>query len=91
MLFIRSQRELSQKGYFNPETLGVNPIPNPADGTVNIEYTVEERPSDQIELSGGFGAGRVVGTLGVSFNNFSMKVFSKKIRGRHFLVVMGNV
>jgi outer membrane protein insertion porin family len=75
---IRSQRELSQKGYFNPETLGVNPIPNPADGTVNIEYTVEERPSDQIELSGGFGAGRVVGTLGVSFNNFSMKRFFKK-------------
>jgi outer membrane protein insertion porin family len=75
---IRSQRELSQKGYFNPETLGVNPMPNPADGTVNIEYTVEERPSDQIELSGGFGAGRVVGTLGVSFNNFSMKRFFKK-------------
>ena len=75
---IRSQRELSQKGYFNPETLGVNPMPNPADGTVNIEYQVEERPSDQIELSGGFGAGRVVGTLGVSFNNFSIKRFFKK-------------
>ena len=74
---IRSQRELSQKGYFNPETLGVNPIPNPADGTVDIEYQVEEKPSDQIELSGGFGAGRVVGTLGVSFNNFALKRFFK--------------
>lgn len=70
---IRSQRELSQKGYFNPETLGVNPIPNPEDGTVDIEYVVEESPSDQIELSGGFGAGRVVGTLGVSFNNFALR------------------
>lgn len=70
---IRSQRELSQKGYFNPETLGVNPKPNPEDGTVDIEYVVEESPSDQIELSGGFGAGRVVGTLGVSFNNFALK------------------
>lgn len=70
---IRSQRELSQKGYFNAETLGVNPVPNPEDGTVDIEYTVEESPSDQIELSGGFGAGRVVGTLGVSFNNFALK------------------
>lgn len=70
---IRSQRELSQKGYFNPESLGVNPIPNPEKGTVDIEYTVEESPSDQIELSGGFGAGRVVGTLGVSFNNFALK------------------
>ncbi len=75
---IRSQRELSQKGYFNPETLGVNPIPNPTDGTVDIEYQVEEKPSDQIELSGGFGAGRVVGTLGVSFNNFSIRNFFKK-------------
>lgn len=74
---IRSQRELSQKGYFNPETLGVNPIPNPADGTVDIEYQVEEKPSDQIELSGGFGAGRVVGTLGVSFNNFALRRFFK--------------
>ncbi|CAG5080041.1 Outer membrane protein assembly factor BamA [Parvicella tangerina] len=70
---IRSQRELSQKGYFNPETLGVNPIPNPEDGTVDIEYVVEESPSDQIELSGGFGAGRIVGTLGVSFNNFALR------------------
>ncbi|MCB9188021.1 MAG: outer membrane protein assembly factor BamA [Flavobacteriales bacterium] len=70
---IRSQRELSQKGYFNPETLGVNPVPNPEDGTVDIEYVVEESPSDQIELSGGFGAGRVVGTLGVSFNNFALR------------------
>lgn len=75
---IRSQRELSQLGYFNAETLGVEPKPNPVDGTVDIEYTVEERPSDQIELSGGWGAGRIVGTLGVSFNNFSLRNMFKK-------------
>lgn len=75
---IRSQRELAQLGYFNTETLGVNPKPNPADGTVDIEYTVEEKSSDQIELSGGWGAGRIVGTLGVSFNNFSMRNIFKK-------------
>ncbi len=75
---IRSQRELSQLGYFNPETLGVNPKPNPVDGTVDIEYTVEEKPSDQIELSGGWGAGRIVGTLGVTFNNFSLRNMFKK-------------
>jgi outer membrane protein insertion porin family len=75
---IRSQRELAQLGYFNQEKLGVNPLPNPAEGTVDIEYVVEERPSDQIELSGGWGAGRVVGTLGVSFNNFSARNFFKK-------------
>ena len=70
---IRTQRELSQLGYFDPEKLGVTPTPNPADGTVDIEYKVEEKPSDQIELSGGWGGGRIVGTLGLSFNNFSMK------------------
>lgn len=70
---IRTQRELSQLGYFDPEKLGVTPTPNPADGTVDIEYKVEEKPSDQVELSGGWGGGRIVGTLGLSFNNFSMK------------------
>jgi outer membrane protein insertion porin family len=53
----------------------LSPNQNPEDGTVDIEYLVEERPSDQIELSGGFGAGMVIGTLGVVFNNFSTKKF----------------
>ena len=75
---IRTQRQLSQNGYFNPETLGVNPQPNPNDGTVDIEYVVEERPSDQIELSGGWGNRSLVGTLGVSFNNFSARKLFKK-------------
>lgn len=75
---IRTQRELSQLGYFNAETLGVNPKPNPMDGTVDIEYTVEETSSDQIEMSVGWGLGRIIGTVGVSFNNFSTKNFFKK-------------
>lgn len=75
---IRSQRELIQLGYFNQERLGINPIPDQASGTVDIEYTVEEQPSDQIELSGGWGGGRVVGSLGVTFNNFSTKNMFKK-------------
>ena len=70
---IRTHRELATLGYFDPENIGVNPIPNPVDGTVDIEYTLEEKPSDQIELSGGWGAGMIVGTLGLSFNNFSAK------------------
>ncbi|MES2398091.1 MAG: outer membrane protein assembly factor BamA [Bacteroidota bacterium] len=72
---IRTQRELSQLGYFDPEKMNVVPTPNPTNGTVDIEYTVEEKPSDQIELSGGYGSGSLVGTLGVSFNNFSAKNF----------------
>ena len=75
---IRTQRELAQLGYFDQEKLGVNPIPNPADGTVDIEYTVEEKPADQLELSGGYGANQLVGTLGISFNNFSARNFFKK-------------
>ena len=75
---VRTQRELAGLGYFDPEKMAVNPVPNPATGTVDIEYTVEEKPNDQLELSGGFGAGRVVGTLGVSFNNFSARNFFNK-------------
>ena len=76
---IRTQRQLAQNGYFDPEKLGVNPMPNPTDGTVDIEYVVEERPNDQIELSGGWGNNSLVGTLGLTFNNFSArKLFKKK-------------
>ena len=74
---IRTQRELAQLGYFNPEKLNVNPKPNPVDGTVDLEYIVEEKPSDQIELSGGWGAQMIVGTLGLTFNNFSLRNFFK--------------
>jgi outer membrane protein insertion porin family len=72
---IRSQREIINLGYFNPEALGINTPVNADRGTVDIEYTVEERPSDQLELSAGWGGvGRgVIGTLGVSFNNFSIR------------------
>ena len=72
---IRTHRELATLGYFNAENIGINPIPNPVDGTVDIEYSLEEKPSDQIELSGGWGAGMIVGTLGLTFNNFSAKNF----------------
>ncbi len=75
---IRSQRELSQLRYFNAQKMGVNPKPNPADGTVDIEYVVEENPSDQIELSGGYGNKNLLITAGISFNNFSANNFFKK-------------
>tara|TARA_B100000242_G_scaffold212698_1_gene154847 strand:- start:2799 stop:5273 length:2475 start_codon:yes stop_codon:yes gene_type:complete len=75
---IRSQEELNRLNYFNPQTLGVTPKPDPQTGNVDIEYSVEEKPSDQVELQGGWGAGRVVGTLGLTFNNFSLKnIFDK--------------
>lgn len=69
----RTIRELASLGYFDPEKLDVKPIPNQAEGTVDLEYTVVERASDQIELSGGWGGGMVIGTLGLSFTNFSIR------------------
>lgn len=71
---IRTQRELSQLGYFDPEQVAPTPLPNPADQTVDIEWSLVERPSDQIELSGGWGGSfGFVGTLGLVFNNFSVR------------------
>lgn len=75
---IRTQRELAQLGYFDPQAFNIIPRQNPEKGTVDIEYIVAEKPSDQIELSGGFGAGRVVGSLGLSFTNFSMRNMFKR-------------
>ncbi len=70
---IRSQREIINLGYFNPESLGIeNPV-NQNRGTVSIEYKLEEKPSDQLELSAGYGGfSGLIGTLGVVFNNFSI-------------------
>lgn len=76
---IRTQRELSQLKYFDPEKMDVDVQPNPLDGTVDLIYTVEETSSDQIELSGGWGYGRIIGTVGLSFNNFSIRnIFNRK-------------
>jgi len=76
---IRSIRELAQLGNFDPEKILPTPLPNPEDGTVDIEYALVEKPNDQIELSGGWGANMLVGTLGLSFNNFSTRnIFSKE-------------
>ncbi len=75
---IRTQRELSTLGYFDPEKVGIQPQPNMQEGTVDIDYTVVEKPSDQVELSGGWGGFfGFVGTLGVVFNNFSARKIFK--------------
>ncbi len=77
-LLIRTQRELAQLRYFDPETITPDVRPNQSDNTVDINYIVEETSSDQFELSGGWGYGRVIGTFGLSFNNFSLKNMFKK-------------
>ena len=78
-LLIRSQREIAQLNYFDQEKIKIDPIPNAEDGTVDINYGVEEKSSDQLELSAGWGGYiGLTGTLGVTFNNFSSKNLFKK-------------
>ncbi|MDX1271397.1 outer membrane protein assembly factor BamA [Bizionia paragorgiae] len=77
---VRTVRELSQLGYFDAEQLSPNFInANPEEGSIDMEYSVVESGSSQIELQGGYGGGGFIGTLGLSFNNFSLKdIFNKE-------------
>ncbi|QZE14779.1 outer membrane protein assembly factor BamA [Halosquirtibacter laminarini] len=70
---IRSVRELAQLQHFNPEKIVPTPVPHPEEGTVDIEYSLEEQSNSKVELSGGWGAGMFVGSLGLTFNNFSLR------------------
>ncbi|MBY5951288.1 BamA/TamA family outer membrane protein [Algoriphagus sp. NF] len=73
-LLVRTIRELSQLGYFDPEKINPDLRPNFDAATVDITFELEERPNDQIELSGGWGGFfGFVGTVGLTFNNFSIK------------------
>ena len=75
---IRTVRELAQLGHFDPEKINPGVNPDPDNGTVDLTYELEEKPNDQIELSGGWGAGMFVGSVGLKFNNFSIRnVFNK--------------
>lgn len=76
---IRSQRELANLQFFNQETINPGVVPNADDGTVDINWKLEEKSSDQLELSAGWGGGvGLTGTLGVTFNNFSIRNIWKK-------------
>jgi len=81
---IRSIRQLGVLGHFDPEK--INPIPqaDPTNGTVDLLYKLEEKANDQFEVSGGWGAGMLVGTVGVRFNNFAMRNFFKLNRWRPY-------
>lgn len=81
--FERSIREIASLGQFDPEAIadpnsGYTILPNQLNNTVDIIYNVTEKPSSQLELSGGWGANTFVATVGVSFNNFSTHRFFDK-------------
>ena len=76
---IRTIRELGQLGFFDAQQIAPNiKNPNPVDGTLDVEYSVVEQGSSQIQLQGGYGGGGFIGTLGLSFNNFAIKDIFKK-------------
>jgi len=81
---IRTQREIVNLGFFDAEKIDINPIPDMTKGTVDIKYGVQEKPADQLNFQGGYGAkvydnngnqiaGGIVGTVGIQFNNFSTR------------------
>ncbi len=74
---IRSIRQLGVLGHFDPEKINPSPMPDPVNGTVDLLYKLEEKANDQFEVSGGWGAGMLVGTIGVRFSNFAMRNFFK--------------
>ena len=74
---IRSVRELAQLGHFDPEQINPEPIPNQLEGTVDLKYSLVEKANDQLEVSGGWGMGMLVGTVGLKFSNFAIRNFFK--------------
>jgi outer membrane protein insertion porin family len=74
---IRSVRQVGVLGHFDPAKIEPTPLPNITEGTVDLLYKLEEKANDQFEVSGGWGAGMLVGTVGVKFNNFAMRNFFK--------------
>ena len=85
--FERSIREIASMGQFDPEAItdpakGYSIIPNQMNNTVDVVYNVTEKPSSQLELSGGWGGNTFVATVGVSFNNFSTRRFFDKTAWR---------
>ena len=70
---MRSAREIASMGYFDPESVNPDVKPNMEDGTVDIDWNLEQKSNDQLELSLGWGQTGVIGRVGIKFNNFSLR------------------
>lgn len=83
---MRSARELQQMGHFNPESITPDVQPDVANGTVDINWMLESKNNDQIELSLGYGQTGVIGKVALKFTNFSMyNLFHKSDNYRAFI------
>ena len=84
----RSARELASMGHFDPEKVNPDVKPDPENGTVDINWGLEQKSNDQIEFSLGWGQTGVIGRVGLKLNNFSMRnLFNKNKEHRGILPI----
>lgn len=82
----RSFRQIATMGHFDPETIDPGVVPNPENGTVDMNWKLQTKSSDQIEVSAGWGHTGIIGKLSLKFTNFSMRnMFKKKALRRGFI------
>lgn len=82
----RSFRQIANMGHFDPEAIDPGVVPNPTNGTVDMNWKLQTKSSDQIEVSAGWGQTGVIGKLSLKFTNFSMRnMFKKKALRRGFI------
>ena len=73
----RTYFDLAGMQFFDPQQVGQDVVPNPQDNTVDIHWTLVEKGSSQVQLQAGYGGNSFIGTLGLTFNNFSLRNFLK--------------
>lgn len=86
----RSVREIASMGHFDPEKIVPDPKPDPENGTVDINYNLEQKSNDQIEFSLGWGQTGVIGRIGLKLNNFSMRNLFNKNKEHRGIMPIGD-
>jgi len=85
---MRSARELASMGHFDPEKVNPDVKPDPENGTVDINWNLEQKSNDQIEFSLGWGQNGLIGRVGLKLNNFSIRnLFNKNSERRGILPI----
>ena len=87
---MRSAREIQSMGHFNPETVEPDIQPNQEDGTVDINWNLEQKSNDQVELSFGWGQTGIIGRVSLKLNNFSMRNLFGKNKMHHGIMPVGD-
>lgn len=86
----RSFRQIANMGHFDPESIDPGVVPNPENGTVDMNWKLQSKSSDQIEVSAGWGQTGVIGKLSLKFTNFSMRNLFKKKALRRGIIPQGD-